>query len=66
MSNSDESRSTPITRPSEPSEPATARSVSGVAVADDETRAPEEENESHLDGDPREPSEMQPPTSESY
>jgi len=40
--------------------------ISGPVAAKNETRAPEEENESDLDADPRPPSEMQPPTSEGY
>jgi hypothetical protein len=40
--------------------------VSGPAVAQDETLAPEEENQSQIDDDPRLPSEMQPPTRDEY
>jgi len=39
---------------------------SAAADADDETRAPEEENDSGIEGDPRPPHEMQPPTREQY
>jgi len=41
-------------------------SFPGSASSEDETRAPEEENDSRIEGDPRPPHEMQPPTREQY
>ena len=39
---------------------------SGPTAAEDVTRAPEEENDSGIEGDPRALNEMQPPTREQY
>ncbi len=38
----------------------------GDAGASDETRAPEEESQSEIPGDPRPPHQTQPPTKEQY
>ncbi len=40
--------------------------VDGAALADDASRSPEEESQSQIDGDPRDPNEMQPPTEVGY
>ena len=64
MQNEDDEALAPAAEPTV--EEPEAGVADGEALADDSSRAPEEESQSQLPGDPRAPHEMQPPTKEQY
>jgi len=64
---SDITTETPVPLPANDGEALTEQAATEPdAAPSDESRAPEEENESQIPGDPRALNEQQPPTKEAY